>query len=469
MSAGDDLRGPTAERLLDVRTPAEIAFSPDGSGAVFALHATVADTGSFVPSDLWLVEGDATPVQLTSGAWSDRTPAWSPDGSRLAFLSDRITPGHQLPYTMVPRGEPMLAATLEGSAESVSWSRDGERLLVLAADPGCYGLDWSARSVTGAGPAPDPATLRPGQARRRLFLLDLGSGGTAEVGPPGTDVWEVDWDGDATVVAIASVDPPGGSGWYAAKIVRLDLDGRTAQTLYEPTWQIEWLALSPDGRRAAVTEGYASDHGLLSGSVMIVDLAHGTTADPWKALETIGVASWCDDDSLWYARCDGTGTACGRIWLDGRREERWRGEAFIGDEVTTPVCAITEDAAVVLTTHQGHAMPPELARFDQATGEWIRLTSFNDDITDSTTFPDARTIRWTAEDGVELEGVLMTPHARTGPSRRSCASTAGRRGTGVHTSPTRSRMRCCWPTEGTPACCPTRAEASAVDTSSRRE
>ena len=49
---------PTAERLLDVRTPAELGFAPDGSRVVFALHATVADIGSFVPSDLYLVDVD---------------------------------------------------------------------------------------------------------------------------------------------------------------------------------------------------------------------------------------------------------------------------------------------------------------------------------------------------------------------------------------------------------------------------
>ena len=43
---------PTAELLLDVRTPAELAVSPDGTAIAFALHATVADQGSFVASSI---------------------------------------------------------------------------------------------------------------------------------------------------------------------------------------------------------------------------------------------------------------------------------------------------------------------------------------------------------------------------------------------------------------------------------
>jgi dipeptidyl aminopeptidase/acylaminoacyl peptidase len=415
MSADPAGHAPTTERLLDVRTPAELAFHPDGSRVAFALHATVADVGSFVPSDLYLMDvAGGAPRELTDGAWSDRTPVWSPDGARLAFLSDRISPGHQLPYTMVPGEPPAHAGTFVGSAESLAWSNDGTRLLVLVADPGCYGLDWSARAVTGAGPAADPAIRLPGRARRRLFMLDVSSGLSEEVGPPETDVWEFDWDGGDLCVAIVSTEPSGGSGWYRARVARLDLEAR-AQALYEPTWQIEWLSLSPDGLRAAVTEGYASDHGLLSGSVKMVNLLDGTTTDPWPGLETVGIAEWIDDDSLWYARIDGTGTACGRIWLDGRREEAWRGDAFIGDEVTTPVCATHDDAATVWTTHQAHGQAPELAWFDRATGAWERCTSFNDDIVAGVTFPDVRTIRWNAPDGMEIEGLLMTPRGADGP------------------------------------------------------
>ena len=95
-------------------------------------------------------------------------------------------------------------------------------------------------------------------------------------------VWEFVGDPDDIVVALVSEDPST-AGWYRSVVARLDLAERTAHTLYRPTWSLEGLALSPDGRRAAVVEGYSSDPGLLSGSVMIVELPDGTATDPGRA------------------------------------------------------------------------------------------------------------------------------------------------------------------------------------------
>ena len=220
--------------------------------------------------------------------------------------------------------------------------------------------------MNGAEPAPDPAILRPGEARRRLFMLDLASGDSAEVGPPDTDIWEVDWDGDETGRRDRIRRSTRRSGWYAANVVRLDLETRTARTLYEPTWQIEWLALSPDGTHAVVTEGYASDHGLLNGSVMMVNLVdrrdHRSVARPadgrHRRLDRRRLALVLEDRRhRERLRPDLAGRPA-RGALARRRVHRRRGD----------------DAGVLVHRRRrgrvddppGARQPPELARFDHA-------------------------------------------------------------------------------------------------------
>jgi hypothetical protein len=223
--------------------------------------------------------------------------------------------GHNLPYTIEvgTAGEPApsLAATLRGSAEGVAWSADGSRLLVLAADPGSYALDWSARAVTGADGVP-PRIRQPRDAWRRLFLIDLASGEATEAGPPGRTVWEFDWDGEDRLVALVSEDPTG-NGWYEAHLETLDPVRRTGQPLYTGHRSLEGVILAPDSRHVAVVEGYSSDPGLLIGGVTVGDLATGAAGEPWPGLETVGRVAWAGPDHLWYARYDGTGTAIGEL------------------------------------------------------------------------------------------------------------------------------------------------------------
>ncbi len=131
----------TAEDLYAFRFVGDPRLSPDGSRVAFVV--TVADRErNDYRSRIWLVPtaGSAPPRPLTAGTGKDTSPRWSPDGRRLAFVSDRA-PQTLPPHSVAgerPRpqiwaldlsgGEARQVTALRQGAADPSWSPDGRQI-----------------------------------------------------------------------------------------------------------------------------------------------------------------------------------------------------------------------------------------------------------------------------------------------------------------------------------------------------
>ncbi len=179
------------------------------------------------------LDGQA-PRRLTHHPAFDHYPAWSPDGTRVAFLSDGhvaeaefrkgYRPAPSL-HTMAADGAYVrrLAPDLRVPAEPPAWSPNGQSIAVLG----------SRQGEEGAG-----LYLVPADGTGIVRLADAESGGS--------------WSPDGTRLAFAKPES-GGAALYT--IVADGADARRVTTV--PRWEIEYgdqarlhtVAWSPDGSK----------------------------------------------------------------------------------------------------------------------------------------------------------------------------------------------------------------------------
>ena len=117
-----DPTGSNVVRLTyDSAQDAQPAWSPDGTKIAF-----VSDRDG--NADIYVMNADGSgPVNITKHAGADYAPAWSPDGTKIAFQSDRET--DFAVWVMNADGSnPIRLTDPSTPAGAPSWSPDGTRI-----------------------------------------------------------------------------------------------------------------------------------------------------------------------------------------------------------------------------------------------------------------------------------------------------------------------------------------------------
>ena len=112
------------EELAKIRRLGALSVSPDGRRVAFALSTPDVEANKS-RSAVWIVGIDGGEARRLTSGDRDSDPRFSPDGRRLAFLSNRDG-GSQIWTIDLSGGDPVRATSFPTEVNGFTWSPDGK-------------------------------------------------------------------------------------------------------------------------------------------------------------------------------------------------------------------------------------------------------------------------------------------------------------------------------------------------------
>ncbi|MBM3790363.1 MAG: S9 family peptidase, partial [Acidobacteria bacterium] len=127
-SAGQEKsRKLTMDTYMEMESVGAPQISPEGKQIIFS-RGFVDKVNDQSRSNLWIVDVQGQRIrELTHGNWSDSSPAWSPDGQKIAFISDRDGTRQIHVMWLDTREVAQLTHSTEGIS-GLTWSPDGKQI-----------------------------------------------------------------------------------------------------------------------------------------------------------------------------------------------------------------------------------------------------------------------------------------------------------------------------------------------------
>jgi dipeptidyl aminopeptidase/acylaminoacyl peptidase len=403
---------PTVDQILSMKRVGSPEISPDGRWVAYTVRDTNWDENAY-HTEIWLADtttGDFRPAQvgvsssnpairqLTNAKKSSQSPAWSPDGSTVAFVSDR-TDKRQI-YLINPLGGEADALTsLEDGVDRFEWSPDGKSIAYTATEPKSAALKDRDKKYG------EFQVVEQDYRMTHLFVIDVTTRTTRTLTRGPFTVGSFQWSPDGKSIAFDHRlnNSPASSGSADISIVTVaDATIRKLVTQDGPDSHPVW---SPDGSRLAFETSMANPAYFYANRLIATVPAGGGPPTVLSSSfdEDPSIVAW-KPNGLFFSASHHTFSYLNRLDPDTKAIARlapadaWVGSGFTLSRDGSKVAFLGADAkslAEVFVAPVTLTNPKKLTDMNAQTTNWTTSTL---DI-----------VSWKSRDGTTIEGILHKP------------------------------------------------------------